>query len=249
MILVDVHAHLDSSEFNNDLEEVISLSQKEGVKVILATGIDPDSNKFSLELSKKYDVIKAVLGIYPQTKKEDFCDIDKEIQFIKKNSHNIVAIGEVGLDFKEEETDKEFQKELFIKMINLAIELDKPIIIHSRNAESEVLKILGSFEYDKVVLHCFMGNSKLIKLAEEKGYYFSVPPNIVRATHFQNLVKLVNINKILTETDSPFLGPVKGERNIPSNVIETVKKISEIKGFEKEDVANNIFLNYQRLFF
>lgn len=245
---------MDSEEFKDDLDEVIDNCKKEGVKVILTAGIDKRSNRKALELSEKYDIVKPTLGVYPQDAlsrecNEEICDnIDEEIEFIKENKDKIMGIGEVGLDFLDDNADKEKQKEVFVKMINLSKELDKPIIVHSRKAEHQVLQILKDQEAKKVVLHCFMGRKQLIKDAMELGYYFSVPPNIVRAHNFRHLVQLVNINQILTETDAPYLGPVREQRNDSSNIKYSIKEIAELKGFEKEEVANNIFMNYQRLF-
>lgn len=245
---------MDSEEFKDDLDEVIEKCRAEGVKVILTTGIDKKSNRKAIELSEKYDIIKPTLGIYPQDALSRECDdeicddVDSEIEFIKENKDKIMGIGEVGMDFLDHKADKEKQKEVFIKMIHLAKKLDKPLIVHSRKAEHQVLQILKQEEAKKVVLHCFMGRKQLIKDAMELGYYFSVPPNIVRAHNFRHLVQLVNINQILTETDAPYLGPKRGERNDSSNIKFTIKEIAELKGFEEVEVANNIFMNYQRLF-
>lgn len=250
MILIDVHCHLDLLD---DLDSVILRAKKAGVKVIVFNGINAKSNLKVLEISEKYDIVKAALGIYPpeallkeENIEQDF-DIDSEIKFIRDNKDKIIAIGEIGLDYSTD-ADKTEQKELFRKMIRLGLKLDKPLIVHSRKAEEDVIKILEEEKAKKVVLHCFSGRKSLIKKADSLGYYFSIPTNIVRAENFQSMVKEVNINQLLTETDAPYLSPFKGKKNEPSFVIEAVKKIASIKGFEVEEVANNIFMNYQRLF-
>ena len=132
------------------------------------------------------------------------------------------------------------------KFIALGKELNKPLIIHTRKAESIALDILEDTKAEKVVLHCFGGNKNLIKRASELKYYFTIPPIIIRSSNFQTIAKIVNINQLLTETDAPILGPEKDKRNEPANVLYAVKKIAEIKDFTIEETSNNIYLNYKK---
>jgi len=251
MLLVDVHAHLDLKEFDSDLDEVIKRAETAGIKAIINNGLNPESNRKTLELSKKYPIIKPALGLYPDdaiklTEKQ----IQDEINFIKKNKNKIIAIGEVGLDYKycKKEQEQKLQKEILIKIIKLSEKINKPIIIHSRKAEQELIEILEKEKTKKVILHCFSGKLKLIKKAAELGYYFSIPTNITHSQHFQKLAELVDINQLLTETDSPYLSPYKNKRNEPSFIIEAIKKIAEIKSISTNETANNIFMNYQKVF-
>ena len=252
MLLVDVHAHLDLKEFDSDLDEVIKRAETAGIKAIISNGINYKSNRKTIELSKKYKIVRPALGLYPDdaiklTKKQ----IQDELNFIKKNKDKIIAIGEVGLDYKycKKKQEQEFQKEIFLKIINLSKKINKPLIIHSRKAESDVIEILEKEKAKKVILHCFSGKLKLIKKAADLGYYFSIPTNITHSQHFQKLAEVVDINKILTETDSPYLSPYKNRRNEPSFIIEAIKKIAEIKNITINETANNIFMNYQKNFF
>lgn len=259
-LIVDVHAHLDHADFSKDLDQVIERAMKAGVKAIITNGINPETNRKTLELARKYDIIKASLGIYPidvlqkdiqegYPLKDDQFDVDSEIDFIRKNRTRIIALGECGLDFMNSDAlQRKEQIRTFKKMIALAEELNKPIIVHSRKAEESVIDVLQSSSIKKVVLHCFCGKKGLIKKAEDAGYYFSVPTNIVRAHNFQYLVDKVNIGRILTETDAPCLSPYKGRRNEPAFIIETLKKIAEIKKMDVEEVSKIIFMNYQGLF-
>lgn len=251
-ILIDVHAHLDWPDILNDIDAVVQRARDAGVKVIVANGVDGDSNRKVLEIAEKYDLVKPALGIYPidalQTEQgEEFkkIDIEKELEFIRQQDP--IAIGEVGLDMKHGR-DIELQKDLFIKLIDIAKKKDIPIIVHSRKAEQDCIDVLEESGYNKVVLHCFSGRKHIIKRAADLGFYFSIPANVVKSEHFQQLVKVVHISKLLTETDSPFLSPFPGKTNEPAFVIESVKKIAEIKGMTPEDTANNIFMNYQGLF-
>jgi TatD DNase family protein len=257
-LIIDVHCHLDHIDFEKDIDQIIDNAKKIGITSIITSGINPDTNRAALRLASKFDIVKCSLGIYPPDALEKELtnstwpkykpfDIDEEIEFIRKNKDKVIAIGEVGLDYKEGDK-KEFQAEVFQKMINLAKELDKPLIIHSRKAEAEVIGMLEKSGYKKIMLHCFCGKKNLVKKAADNGWYFSVPTNVVKSEQFQNMVKIVNISQLLTETDAPYLSPFPGKRNEPAFVIESVKKIAEIKGFTFEDTMNTIYLNYKRLF-
>jgi len=252
MLLIDVHAHLDLKEFDSDLDEVIKRAETAGVKAIISNGINYKSNRKTLELSKKYSIIKPALGLYPDDAiKLTEEQIQDELNFIEKNKDKIIAIGEVGLDYKycKKKQEQELQKEIFLKIINISKKINKPLIIHSRKAEPDVIDILENSNAKKVILHCFSGKLKLIKKAAELGFYFSVPTNITYSQHFQKLAEIVDINKLLTETDSPYLSPYKNRRNEPSFIIEAIKKIAEIKNTDINETANNIFMNYQKVFF
>ena len=178
MNYIDVHCHLDTPDLLGRIKEVVENAKKAGVTIIVANGIDPESNKKVLALAKEYDIIKPALGIYPidalnrekgQIKNNKF-DVDDEIDFIQKNGKAIVAIGEVGLDFVE--NNEREQKEIFQKMIDLAEKLDKPIEIHSRKAEQEVVDMVLSSKSKKIILHCFCGKKGLWKQAADAGCFF-----------------------------------------------------------------------------
>lgn len=248
-MIVDVHAHLDDNQFSIDIDEVIERAKKKEVIAIINNGLNQSSNEKTLELSKKYDIVRASLGLYPtdalQLTDEE---LEKAFEFIIKNKQSIVSIGECGLDYlRQDKIDK--QKEIFQKLIEIAKRLELPIIVHSRSAENDVIESLEKSNIKRVILHCFCGDITLIKKAERLGYYFSVPPSIVTSSHFQNLVKEVSMNHLLTESDSPYLGPDRNIRNEPSFIEHTIAKISEIRGLTKEEVEKIILMNYKRCFF
>ncbi len=250
MKLFDIHCHLDNTQFDADRDAVVQRAADAGVKVILSAGIDPKTNRATLELSEKYGIVQAALGAYPldESGKVISYDVDEEIAFIRSSADNIKAIGEVGMDFSDAETDKEKQEEIFVKMIALAKELDLPLIVHSRKAEKEVIDVLEREGAKKVILHCFCGKKNLVKRGAELGFGFSIPANVIRAQNFQEIVKEVNIRQLFTETDAPYLGPVKEERNEPMNVVGSIPVIADIKGFEVEETANSLFMNYLQWF-
>ncbi len=250
-MLVDIHTHLDDKKFEKDLNQVIERAKKAGVRFIINNGLNPESNRKTLELSKKYALIKPALGFHP-TELSNFSEekIIEEIEFIKKNRKKIVALGEIGLDYHwiKDGEKREFQRKIFERLVGLAEEIEKPMIIHSRNAEEDVLAILKEKRAKKLVLHAFGGGIELAKEAEKKNYYFSIPPRIVFDSDFQLLVKNINISRLLTETDSPYLAPIKGQRNEPAFVSESIRMIAQIKELEEEEVKNIIFKNYTGLF-
>lgn len=249
-LLIDIHAHLDHWKFKKDIGEVIARAREKGFKVIINNGTDIKSNRKVLDLMERYDIAEAALGIYPIEGKElSEEEINKEIEFIEKNKNKIKAIGEVGLDYHWEKDDKEIKKQkiLFEKFIKLAEKINKPIIIHSRNAEQDCIEMIESSNIKKADFHCFNGNKALIKRIADNGYYFSIPTNIVKNKNIKAIVKIASISQLFTETDSPYLSPFEG-RNEPVNILETIKKIAEIKNMDEKEVVNNIYMNYQKVF-
>jgi len=263
MILVDIHSHLDHARFNKDLDEVIERAKKAGVKSIITSGVNSRTNRLVLDLANKYDIVHPSFGLYPidalakeleQGESDGFVrdtepiDVDKELGWIKENKDKCIAVGECGLDFHWVKDKNKEQKEVFQKVINMVEKINKPIIVHTRKAELECVEMLESSKIKKIILHCFMGRKYLIKRAADNGWSFSIPPVITRLQHFETVTELVNINQLLTETDAPYLSPFQGQRNEPAFVEETIKKIAEIKKMNVEEVANNVWMNYQKVF-
>lgn len=242
MLLTDVHAHLTYFS-EEELVKVVENAIKSDVKVIISNGLNLEDNEKTLKIAEKYDIVKSALGIYPNMYEK----LEENIELIRKNKDKIIAIGEVGMDFKQNENVEE-QKNVFERVIKIGEELKKPIIIHSRQAEKEVIEILETFNAKKIVMHCFTGKKKFLLRAKENGYYFTVPTNVVKSKQIQDIVNHVNMDRLFTETDCPYLSPYPDKKNEPAFVIESVKKIAEIKKMDAEEVANNIFKNYQQLF-
>lgn len=245
-MFIDAHSHIDLLD---DYKTAIKNADKENVKIIVA-GIDAKSNRKILEIKRENPQVEICLGIYPtETLKLSGREINSEIEFIKKNKDEIVAIGEVGLDLKENSQETlEKQKENLSKFVQLAKELNKPIIIHSRKAEEECVNLLEKLNYKKVVMHCFSGNFKLVKRIIENNWILTIPTSVKNSEHFQKVIELVPIKNLLCETDSPYLHPDKKFPNEPANVIESYKKISEIKKIPLKEVEKILEKNYANFF-
>jgi len=267
-MLIDIHSHLDHCYFKDDIDEVIENAKKANIKIILTAGINPEANRKSLEIAKKYNIVKPCLGIYPIQLKQnnsndetleqknklkydsnyDGINIDEEIKFIEKNKNKIIAISEIGLDYHWYKDKIKEQQKLFEKMVSLAERLRKPVIIHSRKAEEDCIEMLQSSKLKKIVMHCFTGRKTLVKKIIDNGWFLTAPTSIVRSTQFQENAKLIPITQIFCETDSPYLSPFKDKRNEPAFVAEAYKKLAEIKKMEFDEVVNNIWMNYQKIF-
>ena len=175
-------------------------------------------------------------------------DVDKELKWIEKNKDFCVAIGEIGLDYKIIPGTEDLQKEVFVKALRLAKKIDKTVVIHSRKAEADVIKVMEKEGMKRVMMHCFQGKKSLIKKCVELGWFFSVPAVITRLDHFKMMVEIVPLDNLVTETDAPYLSPEAGTRNEPANVAVTIKEISRIKGISEKEVAKKIFGNAKKLF-
>ncbi len=244
---IDVHCHLDLLE---NVELAVSEARKKNVKLILTAGIDSKTNRKSLELAEKFEEVEAVLGIYPdECLKISGKGIETEIEFIRKNAEAVAAIGEVGLDFSSDITEREKKKQLngFKKFIKLAVELNKPVVVHSRKAEKECIETLEALGAKKVVMHYFSGKMKLVEKIIKNGWFLSVPTAVKNSEHFQNVIRLADVKNLLCETDSPYSHPEKKFPNFPENVVESYKMIAKIKGLSLKEVEKIIEENLRKL--
>ena len=243
-MLVDVHTHLDDSQFT-DLPEVIERAKKAGLGLIITQGTSLESNKKVLEICKKYSIVKPALGLAPVTFLQTSKEADACFEFIEKNKP--VAIGEVGLDNHWIKDRIPEQKVIFEKFIQLAEKHKIPLSVHSRDAELETIEILESSKA-KVIMHCFGGNMKLVKRMADNGWSLSIPTSVVYDNHFQKIVELVDLNQLFTETDAPYLSPWRGKRNEPAFVAESIKKIAEIKKITTKEAEEQIEKNANHMF-
>ena len=252
-MLVDIHIHFDDSQYDADREAVMQRAKEAGVTTIITAGLGPKTNRKALALTQQYDCVRATLGIYPIDALDEqhaATDITAELAYIEEHKQNIFGIGECGLDlFHGKDIDKQIP--VFAQQIALARKLKKPIVVHSRKAELETIETLEKHKAERVVLHCFGGRKHFIEKAVALGYYFSIPPSILRATHFQQLVEVVPLRQLLTETDGPYQSPFKKDdvpvRNEPAFILETIRCIARIKGLTEQECRNQLYMNFQRL--
>ncbi|HRZ85405.1 MAG TPA: TatD family hydrolase [Candidatus Paceibacterota bacterium] len=254
MTYIDVHCHID--RYNDEqVEAIMERAREKGVGIIINNGNNFENNERTLEFCEKYPEVRAAMGIFPieclQYTDKQLSDFREKIRKLHKNK-KVIAIGEVGLDFKEDLDNWEKQKEIFEEWIKLSIELNIPIIVHSRKAELEAIEILEKFNKSdkkpKVIMHCFSGSMKLVQRIFDNGWYFSIPTSIKNSQHFQLVVEKIPIEKLFCETDSPFLHPDKLRDNEPANVIVSYQKIAEIKKMRLKDIEKQIEKNFKSLF-
>ncbi len=254
-MIADVHAHLDL--YKEKEAEIVIENARENKVIIVSNSVDLPSCRKNLVFADKYDNVRLAVGYYPQdalnrenegmgigkARKESFEELRK---FALENDDKVFAIGEIGMDFKNGK-DIKAQKELLRKELELAEELEIPAIIHSRQAEEQVVEIVKDYKCKKV-MHCFSGKFSLIKKALDYGCYFSIPTSIVRLEHFRNMVKELPRNRILTETDSPYLSPYKEKKNEPSFIKETIKVIAGIWEESEKETEKILWQNFLDVF-
>jgi len=252
-MFIDTHAHLFMKDYNEDLEQVISNSLLNGVENIIIPATDLNTSIKAIEISGKYEQVYAAVGVHPQDS-SNWSDSDLT-QLSKLSSHKkVVAIGEIGLDYYYDYSPKHKQLDAFRAQLELAIEKNLPVVIHNRDANEDMMKIIEEFSTKKLQaqFHCFAGNLAMAKRLIELGHFISFTGNITykKADDLREIAKHVQLENMLLETDSPFMSPVpfRGKRNEPSNVNIIAKTIAELQHLSIEDVGRTTNYNVQQLF-
>ena len=256
MKLFDSHCHLNDEKFNEDRKELIENLRKQGVKRLVTAGYSLESSKQAINLSKEYDFIYATIGISPNDVPKTLEDLDKDLNSIKdlyKEGEKIVAVGEIGLDYYWNTENKEIQKEAFKRQIELANNLNLPIQIHTREAIADTLEILKDNKVNrKGLFHCCPFNRELVKEGLKLGFYisFAGPTTFKNSKNAVEIIKMVPDDKMLVETDSPYLSPepFRGKRNDPSRVQYIIKKIAEVKEKSFEEIEKMVYENANTIF-
>lgn len=248
----DTHAHLDYDLFDEDREAMIQRAFDGGVSCIVTIGTDVDSARRAIQLAENYPNVYAAVGLHPtDARKFDEAMIDT---FSQMASHKkIVAIGEIGLDYYWKETPPEIQHHVFRKMIRLAAELNKPIIIHNREASDDVIRILQEERSSKLrgIMHCFSGDEQLLEASLDLNFFISFAGNLTyKKSALPAMVKKVPADRLLIETDAPFLtpAPFRGRRNEPAFVRHTAQKMAEILEKNIDDIAHITSENAKKIF-
>lgn len=247
----DTHAHYDSGAFNADRFEILGSMPDAKVGLIVNPGCDLESSKTAIELAERFDFVYAAVGWHPE-------DMDKltdkayaELERLAEHP-KCLAIGEIGLDYYWDDTHKAEQKELFKRQIELAIRLNKPVIVHDREAHGDSLEIIRDYSGLRGVFHCFSGSVEMAAELLKRGWYlgFDGPITYKNARKAIEVLEFCPLDKIVVETDSPYLTPVpnRGKRNDSRQLEFVVNKVAEIKGINVDEVENITFENGKKLF-
>lgn len=255
MKLVDTHCHLDFPDYKKDLDEVIARAVETGLERMIVPGTNMESSIKAVEVAEKYPQVFAAVGVHPHEADKVTPEEIEEIEKLALSKEKIVAVGEIGLDYYRNFSSHENQKKLFTSLVEFAREHDFPVIVHSREAEEDVLKILKSkreFNFLRGVLHCFSGDKDFLKEVLAMNFYVSFAGNITfpKANSLRELIKDIPIERLLLETDSPYITPqeYRGKRNEPSYVKYLLDVYSKIYDISAEEVADITSRNADNLF-
>lgn len=255
--MIDCHAHLALVDFDDDRPDVLERARQTGVKRIVVVGEDLPDDRRVLEVCGRHRaVLYPAVGLHPDRFAEDRpAPSDKEIEAVcdlaRRHRSEIVAIGEVGLDYWAVKDDQRraMQRRCLERMAALAAELNLPLNVHSRSAGHYTLDLLAACNAKRVLMHAFDGKAGYAQqAAESRGWLFSIPPSVVRSAQKQKLVRVLSLESIALESDSPVLGPDPGERNEPANLTHAVRCIAAIKGVSEKEVREITDRNARRLF-
>lgn len=253
-MFVDTHAHLTDGQFKEDCQEVIKKANECCVNKIITSGYDYSSSLDAVQFASDNDGIFASIGVYPENIYEYNEEIENKLRKLAQNP-KVVAIGEIGLQYTEDMPPKEKQKEIFVKQLSLAHELKKPIVIHCRDAYGDMIEILKQNKHlleASGTFHCYSGSYEIAKEIMKLGLYISVGgvSTFKNATAVKNMVTLVPLDKILLETDCPYLAPnpYRGKRNAPYLIPTIAENLAELKKISVEEVAITTTENARRLF-
>ncbi len=248
MKIIDTHAHLDFPQFKSDLGEVIKNAKKEGVNKIINIGCNAKRAKKAVQIAEQFENVFATVGIHPDDEFKDFEVIEELAKHPK-----VVGIGETGLDFfRKENPSRKKQEESFLKQINLAKNVNKPVVVHLRNAHDEALEFLRKNHDFPFVVHCFSENLDFANQVIEMGGLISFTGIVTfpNAKEVQEVVKNIPLEKIMLETDCPFLAPQKhrGQRCEPAYTLEIANKIAELKNLSLKEIAETTTKTAERFF-
>lgn len=252
-ILVDTHCHLDMAAYNKDLVDVVTRAETAGVKKIITIGIDLKSSYEAVKLANRFECVHAAVGVHPHDSKHFSTDVgDQLIKLSQKKE--VVAYGEIGLDFVKKYSSKETQLKVFAQQVELGKEINLPLIIHDREAHDSIYQILkdnGPFDSGGVI-HCFSGDANDARRFIDLGFYISIPGVVTfnKAEVLHEAVRHIPLTSLLIETDGPFLAPVprRGKRNEPSYALYTAKRVADLKKVSLDELATQTTMNASKLF-
>jgi TatD DNase family protein len=252
-MLIDTHCHLDFKDFKDDINAVLKRSMDNGIGFIINVGSSMEGTERSIKIAGENDFIYAAIGIHPH-EADSVIEDDVKLFAGFVSSPKVVAIGEIGLDYYKNISSQKNQKKLFIRLLEIAKLANLPLIIHNRDAHMDMIDILKNIMGNSVngAMHCFSGDEKFLKICLDMGFFISFTCNITykNAAGLREIVKLAPMDRLLLETDAPFLAPqnFRGKRNEPMNVKYVAEEVARIKGLSFEEVANTTTENAKLLF-
>ena len=260
ILVVDSHCHIDGEQFDADRDDVVRSAAEAGVGLMLTVGTgDPHSGEIAraVQVAERYDNVYASVGVHPHDAKIYDDDVEKGLIDLAKGSKKVIAWGEIGLDYFYDHSPGDVQREVFRRQIRTARTLELPIIIHSRNADDDTVAVLrdelGTTKgAPPGIMHCFGGSPKMAQEVLELGFLISFAGNVTfkKAEELREAARAVPIDKMLVETDCPFLTPVpfRGKRNEPAFVVHTLNFLAELKGVAADELASVTTANFLQLF-
>ena len=252
--MIDSHCHLDHEPLKSDLSNIIKRSKDEGIEKLLTISTSVESFQKIKKIINEDEIIFGTIGIHPHETDNNEISIDYIVKNFEENP-KIIGIGETGLDFYYNNSDKEKQIKSFKKHIEASIKTNSPVIVHSRNAEDETFEILNKYRGEKlkILMHCFTGSKNFAEKLLELNAFFSASGIITfkNSIDLQETFKILPLEKILIETDSPYLAPVpnRGKKNEPSFLSYTAQKLADIKDVSKKEITKITTKNFNNLFF
>lgn len=250
-MLVDTHCHLDFPEFDPDRDEVIRRAKDNNVDFIINIGSSVEGSRRSVELSRRYPNIFSVVGIHPH-EADTFSNSQREAVRELAADNKVVAIGETGLDYFKNFSQSSNQRLLFSSLLELAGEFNKPLVIHTRQAESDTLEILKNAMPLRAVVHCFSGDKSFLDECLKMGFFISFTCNITykKADDLRKLVKAIPLERMMLETDAPYLSPdgFRGKRNEPMQIKLLAEFVARLKGTSLDEVAARTTENARNFF-
>ncbi len=246
--LIDAHAHLADAAFDADRDAVLERARTAGVARVVVVGETLADAHRILELAERHPEIVPAAGLYPTHL--DAAQLTAMLQFLEEHRERLVAVGEIGLDqwVVKAEREQAVQRDFFLQQARRAVELDLPVNVHSRSAGRHVIAALVEAGVRRALLHAFDGKASTARAGLEAGFFFSIPPSVLRSPQKQKLVHALPLDRLLLETDSPVLGPDPGRRNEPANIRVALTEVARIKGLAEREVAERTTANAVRLF-
>ena len=251
-MLFDTHAHMDDRAFDEDREELLAGFAQKGVGLVMNPGCSLESSRNAVALAEKYDFVYAAVGSHPDVADEVNDAVLEEYRKLCKLNPKVKAIGEIGLDYHYEDIPREIQKKAFIAQMELARELDMPVIVHERDAHEDGMDIIAQFPTVKGVFHCYSGSAEMAKQLVKLGWYigFTGVLTFKNARKAVETAQSIPLERIVIETDCPYMAPepFRGKRNDPSLVYRVAEKLAEIRGISVEEAQRATFENGKRLY-